>query len=421
MTFDLAVIGLGLIGSGAVRHAVSSAPSSTGSSSTGSSGGASGGVSVVGIGPAEPVDWRAHRGPFASHYDSGRITRRIDARREWAVLASRSISQYPLIEQRSGIDFHRSTGVAFVRNDQHGIDNVTSVAARLEIPISVGPVATQCQDLDYLDLPEDWTMIREGAPAGAIDPRHMIEAQHRVAVAEGATVLRDVVVSVSPAADGFELSTASGASHHATAVLVAAGAYSHRFLDQPPSVVVRPEAIVLGEVGAATAQRLSTMPSLLYLLDHDEFDDVYVLPPVRYPDGRYYLKMGGSRSTAGVLDDDEAMAEWMTPGNADRFLPVMRQVLSAILPRVEFTGWRTRPCLITDTESGLPYIDQVDDGLYVAFGGNGHAAKSADAIGALGAGLALGGGRWTDAELAADEFRVRFGRYRPPDGSRHGN
>jgi hypothetical protein len=56
----------------------------------------------------------------------------------------------------------------------------------------------------------------------------------------------------------------------------------------------------------------------------------------------------------------------------------------------------------------------------VAFGGNGHAAKSADAIGALAAGLALSGGEWTDTELDATAFNAQFGRYDPPTGSRHG-
>lgn len=98
---SIAVVGLGLVGSGALRHASLAG-------------------SVVGIGPAEPDDWSDHEGAFSSHYDSGRITRRLDAKREWAVLAERSIDVYGLIEEQSGITFHSPVGMAYIRQDEIG-------------------------------------------------------------------------------------------------------------------------------------------------------------------------------------------------------------------------------------------------------------------------------------------------------------
>lgn len=398
---DLAIVGMGLIGSGALRHAAASAD-------------------VVGIGPPEPTSWPDHGGPFASHYDSGRVTRRLDARPEWAILASRAIDQYPTIADRSGIDFHRPTGMVFIRDDQAGIGNLTSVAAQLSIPIEVGPAGTGLSDLPYLRFRDGMTAIREPAPAGAIDPRRMIEAQLAAAGRSGALVARDVVVSIRPALAGFELLTAAGRTHQARKVLVAAGAYSNRFLPSPLSAGVRPEMVVMGEVDEAEAQRLADMPSIIYLLDDPDLNDVYIVPPARYPDGKLYIKMGGSNRGAEVLPDTDSMNRWMQPGTADDRLPLMRRVLTDILPDVRFTAWRTRPCLITDTESGLPYIDRLENGITVAFGGNGHAAKSADAIGAIAADLALSG-RWTDPDFAPETFAARLGAYRPPAGSRHGN
>ena len=66
-SYDTAVVGLGLVGAAALRHLSAT------------------GQHCVGVGPTEPLDWSSHRGVFASHYDSGRITRRLDKRREWAV------------------------------------------------------------------------------------------------------------------------------------------------------------------------------------------------------------------------------------------------------------------------------------------------------------------------------------------------
>lgn len=398
---DLAVVGLGLIGSAALRHAAADA-------------------TVLGIGPAEPTDWANHEGPFASHYDSGRITRGIDARREWATLALRSIDQYRVIEQASGIGFHRPTGVVFVRNDLDGIERVTDVARHLGLDATVGLASDELEDQPQLSFPAGWTSIREPAPAGAIDPRAMLTAQLAAASKAGATIVSDAVVSIRPGRSGFELLTAGGQTHQAREVLISAGAYSGRFFSQPLAMVVRPEAIVMGEVSPEQAESLAAMPSILYLIDHPTFDDVYVVPPALYPDGKWYVKIGGSRRSVPTLVDDAAMDHWMRSSDALDEIPALRDVLTGVLTGIDFLSWHAKPCLITDTASGLPYIDRVDDAMTVAFGGNGHAAKSADAIGALGAALALGGGAWPDDELPPATFSARFGTYKPPAGSRHG-
>jgi hypothetical protein len=53
----------------------------------------------------------------------------------------------------------------------------------------------------------------------------------------------------------------------------------------------------------------------------------------------------------------------------------------------------------------LPYVEIVEPGCVMAVGSNGYAAKSADAIGALAAGLVVNG-RWTDTELDARSFEL---------------
>ncbi|MGH1492096.1 MAG: NAD(P)/FAD-dependent oxidoreductase [Acidimicrobiales bacterium] len=406
---ELAIVGLGLIGSAALRHAAA-AVSTTGLES----------ATVIGIGPAEPEVWSQHDGPFASHYDSGRVTRRLDARREWAILASRAIAQYPEIEKRSGIDFHRPSGLLFVRQDPAGIANLIDIADKLDIPVEVTASDEPFAPLPQLSFPLGFTRVAEPGPAGAIDPRKMIAAQHVAARSFGAEVERDIVISINPTSSGFELATRSGSIHHSKRVLVVAGAYSNQLLDEPLAMAVRPEVVAMGRIDEDQVEQLAAMPSIIYLLDHPELDDVYIVPPARYPDGDTYIKIGGSHRLATTFADTAMMNEWMQPGVADHHLAVLQQVLVDVLPEVAFTGWRTRPCLISDTASGLPYLDTVAEGLTVAVGGNGHAAKSADAIGALAADLSLTG-QWNDVELSAADFSAQFGSYVPPDGSRHGN
>ena len=69
-------------------------------------------------------------------------------------------------------------------------------------------------------------------------------------------------------------------------------------------------------------------------------------------------------------------------------------------------SWVQRPCVYTETPTGLPYVGWVEDGLAVAIGGNGAAAKSSDEWGRLAAGLFAADG-WTDS-LPASLFAPRM-------------
>ncbi len=379
--FSLAVVGLGLVGSGALRHAAALG-------------------SVVGIGPAEPSDWANHDGAFASHYDSGRVTRRLDARREWAILASRSIDNYSLIEQQSGISFHAPVGMAYVRNDVDGIEQQRAVAAELGIAMKESPAPAP------YSFSGDWTCLLEQAPAGHIDPRKMLEAQHLVAKSDGAELIRSEVRTVTREGSGFRLRADNGRDLTADRVIIATGSYGNELTTKPPAVSIRSEAVMLCEVDSKVAAALE-MPSLIWLIDHPELVDVYVVPPVQYPDGRWYLKIGGEWSPGPLLNDEASRRSWMCDADADDRMGLMRDVVDELLPDVPFLSFSMKPCVITDTTTGLPFIGIVDDGRVIARGGNGHAAKSADAIGALAVGLAQTG-EWTDPELSEADFSPRF-------------
>ena len=379
--FSLAVVGLGLVGSAALRHAAASG-------------------SVVGIGPSEPSDWTAHTGAFASHYDSGRVTRRLDARREWSILATRSIENYSRLEEQSNITFHTPAGMAYVRKDQRGIDQQRAIASEFGIDID------ECSAPAPYVFSNDWTCLFEQAPAGHIDPRKMIDAQHRVAQTRGAELIRSEARSVAREGTSFRVRIDDGSELTAERVIIATGSYGNECTVQPLAVSIRSEAVMLCEVDSATAASL-VMPSLIWLIDHPELIDVYVVPPVLYPDGRWYLKIGGEWSPGPLLADEASRLAWMRGTDADARMGLMREVVDELLPDVPFVSFAMKPCVITDTATGLPFIGIVGDGRVVARGGNGHAAKSADAIGSLAVGLARNG-EWTDPELDEADFRPVF-------------
>ena len=55
---------------------------------------------------------------------------------------------------------------------------------------------------------------------------------------------------------------------------------------------VKSETIILAEVPHSEVERLETMPAVNVDYENELLSSIYMLPPIRYPDGRYYVKMG---------------------------------------------------------------------------------------------------------------------------------
>lgn len=395
VTAEVAVVGLGLIGSAALAHLAAE------------------GADVVGVGPEEPAVLADHDGAFASHYDSGRITRHLDPRREWAVLAARSIAGYAELEAASGIAFHRPAGAVMAELDPGRISATITNAAALGVPITVVADGAPSPFSDRLAFPVGSTLLCEPAPAGHVDPRRMLAANLVVARAAGAAVLADEVVALVAAGDLWRLHTRLGPTVVAGKVLLAAGPHADELLagttgtaGAVPQLAVRGETVVLATLDAPEQDRWDGLPSVLArLAGHPTYDDLYLVPPTRYPDGTVRAKLGATRRVHLDLPGPGDKRAWMR-GDAHREeLPELRALLEDLVPGVQATGWTTRPCLITETPSDLPYVDHLAPGLVVAAGGNGYAAKSANAIGRLGADL-LATGRWSDPDLDAAAFSV---------------
>ena len=57
---------------------------------------------------------------------------------------------------------------------------------------------------------------------------------------------------------------------------------------------VQPVVIVLGEVTPADAAQLGKYPTVKFMNDPGDLESIYMVPPVQYPDGCYYIKMGAN-------------------------------------------------------------------------------------------------------------------------------
>lgn len=374
---EVIVIGRGIIGAAAARHLVEA------------------GVSVVLVGPDEPADRRTSDGPFSSHPDEGRITRIAGRRGPWVELAARSIDRYRDIAERSGIEFHHPRSVVVSFSD--AADWVERAVAWGSDARLVDP--SHIRATTGIHLGTDQPVLIEGAPAGWINPRRMVAAQALLVEQAGGIVIRDAVTDLSPAGDGV---VATGVFGRVTAdrALVATGAFGAGLLGRTLEVERRPRTVLMAET-----EPDDRIPSLILQGPPDDrLNEIYWVPPIRYPDGRIRLKIGGDLKVFTPLDTDDLVDWFHSDGDAEE-IDALEHSLRALLPDVTFGDLVSAPCVITGTPTGVPSIGWVDDRVAVAIGGNGSAAKSGDELGRIAASLVRGG--W-DSDLDEELFRPRF-------------
>ncbi|RFB91685.1 FAD-dependent oxidoreductase [Rhizobium leguminosarum bv. trifolii] len=371
--FKYIVVGRGLMGAAAARHLARQAD----------------GVAV--IGPDEPDDRKAHQGVFASHYDEGRITRTIDPDRNWALLANRAIGRYREIARDSGIDFYREVGCVVVAPDGSDYLERTRQAA-----VSLG-VGTRRLDeaglkaaFPYFAFPDDAAGVFEAKGAGHISPRSLVKAQSLLAEKAGAAVIRDHAVSIRSEGGSAVVETAGGRRYRGEKVLLAAGGFSiaKNLLPRPVAMTVYGRTVTLFEVSETDALRLAAMPSLI--LDVPGIH-VYLLPPIRYPDGKFYLKIGGDPDDL-VIGDEVAMRAWFKTEGREIVRTYLNRIVEGLVPDMAPLSISTAACVVSQTESGHPMIGYTSSPeIAVLTGCAGTSAKSSDEIGRLGAELLLSG------------------------------
>lgn len=393
-TFDVAVVGNGMIGAAATRYLSAH------------------GLNVIAIGPSEPVDWQTHTGVFASHYDQGRITRIIDADPVWAQLAARSIAVYPEIEAKSGITFHYRSGGVWLYPD------LPAATVRLQQAEDAG--RTFGADFDRLSANEAMaqfpflyaepgtTVLWERGAAGHINPRSMVQAQLTIAAQQGATIVRETVTGLTKRNGVVELTTDGGQQVQAQKVLIAAGSYANHLLPRPLAMQLKARTVLLAELDATEAERLQAFTTMIWWLrDNPVLDSVYSTPAVRYADGKLCIKIGGSKHTPILLETPAEFRQWFQGAGDPAELATLREVLLTLLPNLKAASFGAKPCVVAYTAHNRPYVDCIEpDQLYLATGGCGAGAKSCDEIGRIAA-LLVEKGAWT-YDLPAATFAAHW-------------
>jgi sarcosine oxidase len=365
----IAVVGAGMIGAAAARHL------------------AQAGHQVVLIGPPEPQDKSRHDGVFASHYDEGRITRALDPWPFWSRVSRASIARYRQIEADSGVLFFHEVGTVLAGEETSPyITRLREVQKQDDIPCETLQDVALAARFPYFRFMDRTLALHEAQGAGYINPRALVRAQISIACKSGARILPDTVLGLEETADGVSIRTDQGRIL-ANQVLVAAGGFANSVLPTPLPLTVFARTVVLLEVDANEAARLSAMPSLIWL--EPDGNDPYLLPPIRYPDGRTYLKMGGDVVDV-VLPDAAAIKDWFRSGGNPAVGQMLEAQVRARMPDLRIISRHVQPCVTTFTPQNIPALERLSPRVSVAVGGCGRAAKCSDELGRLGAELALG-------------------------------
>lgn len=360
----IAVIGRGLWGSAAARHLAQS------------------GAQVVLIGPSEPKRKRIHTGVFASHWDEGRITRKNALDAYWVGVSTAAIDRYAQIESQSGISFYTETGAIMAGGDAF-MERVEVGRREYQVPCEVLDHVALSDRFPFFRFPSHFAATYEPDRAGHISPRNLVAAQTKAAQNHGASVVNATVKGLTDRGSYVEVTTEDG-SHRFDHVLVAAGYNTDRVLDRAPQMDVYARTVALFEVSQAEAARLASMPTLVY----DTPEDPYLLPPIRYPDGKYYVKLGGDPEDVPLVGDD-AIREWFHLGGNAQVRDHLHAMVLDVMPDLKVEAVTMDACVTTWTANRLPEIDAVTDRISVCGGGNGAGAKCSDEIGRLGAALVL--------------------------------
>ncbi|MBB4953202.1 sarcosine oxidase [Agrobacterium vitis] len=370
--FKYIIIGRGMMGAAAARHL----------------GGQTDGVAL--IGPDEPADKTHHDGVFASHYDEARITRTIDGNPVWARLANRSIARYRAMEQESGVAFYHEVGCLIVAPQPGGS---STYITRVQEAVSQLGIATEALDggaladsFPYFQFEAGCVGIHERMNAGYVNPRAMVAAQTVLAKNAGVTLINATAAEVRDEGAYVSVTTADGRLIKAEKALVAAGGFSiaPQLLPQKLDLSVNARTVAFFEIPDSELASYAGMPSLIYEPSEPR-DHIYLLPPVRYPDGKTYLKIGGDPDDLKILTEPD-MRAWFKSGGRDSTRNHLKRIIDGLVPGLAHAPVSMAACVTSFTPGGYPAIGfSSSPRIGVLTGGCGAAAKSSDEIGRLGA------------------------------------
>lgn len=234
---------------------------------------------------------------YSSHFDEGRVQRIIGADPTWTRLNIASALAYSELENISGIKFHHPVGCLYASTYDYDtyLDNLHVNAEGFGRVAEIeDPMNSQRPQYRHFSFPAGCKACYEDAPSGYINPLKLIQAQLSECRRLDSTVINDLVTDITFEQDSYKIITFGGECIAASRVLLTPGAFAncYNLIPQKLDIIIKGETVLLARVTLEEAQRLSDLPSLLYEIETNEIEGVYLIRPLLYPDGNWYLKLG---------------------------------------------------------------------------------------------------------------------------------
>lgn len=400
---EVAVIGAGMFGAAAGKY-LSEA-----------------GADTLVIGPREPDDHRAgDQHSFAAHYDQARICRRLGWDPVWGELDARSLDRFREIESASGMRFFTDSGslVLLAGSIRQRTDAIAAQCRDQAIAVQRLDETALAARFPMLGLPpleQGVEGLYEPSRAGHLNPRRLVSAQLALAQNHGARILRAAVQAVERADRRWRLRLDDDHGRReviAEKVLVAAGAFTNHNNLLPGTEQLAMQAYaepnLLMRVDHAQRTALAGLPPVVTVDPADTGDantSIYLVPPLLYPDGHAWLRIGpGMQPCVQPLDSALEMTSWYAGQTLTRAQATMLTFMATMMvPTLAPVATRHAACIIEKTPTRYPYIGHLaHDSFTVAVGGNGHGARGSDEIGRLAAHMVLG--KPWDSPIDQDTF-----------------
>ncbi|KAH3842368.1 hypothetical protein DPMN_115864 [Dreissena polymorpha] len=257
------------------------------------------------------------------------------------------------------------------KTDTPYIANVFDVAKEQNIPTKRLNSAELQEHFPYIKFNSSDGGLFEYQNAGHISPRKLVHAQKMLAMKNGCTYIDDVVTKVhmSVAKNGdYVMNVETKGGDKAIVckkVLLATGAFTELNALLPGikvDQVLCPLTVSLVEVSKEQAeQQLKSMPSVIYRGDghaswHRDFPryedngvGYYMLPPIKYPDGRYYIKLGHFHGTVlRRLQGSGEVKEWFLNGD-HQLAEQTAALIKSLFKDVPMSRWHGDSCVVVET------------------------------------------------------------------------
>ncbi len=378
LKYDVVVVGGGPFGSAAARYLAESGRR----------------VAVVTSPEPETFETPGAR-PMASHYDQGRIVHAGGSDPDYVTLAAPSSARYPGLAERTGIDFFRRRPLVMLAPDPE-----VTLRQSLSVGADVRAIALDELRASFGIAPppgfEGGAVIEE-TTAGFVNPRLLVQAQLKVATEAGANLHAAAATSVD-FGDGVQVGTADGRRINADQLLLATGPYGTSLIDGGAAdeqmhrpIQRRLRTIALIEIDDPTDElpSLSAGGFLHPTADNPKLEETYWVPPVRYPDGGSFLKIGGNSLPMITASDDDDIGRWFSGGGSAEEADALLALAHDLLPERRLRLAAYKPCVVSYVPEEQPIIERVHKHVVLALAGNGSGVNIGDEAGRRAAELVL--------------------------------